>query len=255
MSRRDTNNRAQLGFTLAELLIGMTLSLLIIAAASTAYGTSKQTWNAMVAVDSVYANARIALRNIHEQSLMAGAAYLKATSNTDGRFSVDVSTSEDLGQAALAGVKSSTYSESLTLSHWHALDVTDCQGNVSSTQSTVRNSYKLNTNKELTCKDLNLNNSTYQALAEGLEDFQVRYAETNPMAQTVQWKTANQVSAMSQVIGLEVCVVVASISNANQTKSSISNTGCQGQALASDGRVRRTFKRVTALRNREDVMP
>jgi Tfp pilus assembly protein PilV len=30
---------------------------------------------------------------------------------------------------------------------------------------------------------------------------------------------------------------------------------CLGEALPSDGRVRRTFKRVMALRNREGVMP
>ena len=255
MNTHQIPKRAQLGFTFAELLIGMALSLLVIAAASTAYGTSKQTWNAMAAADSVHANARIALRNIREQSWTAGAAYLKATSNSDGRFSVDVATSEDLGQAALAGVNGSKYGESLTLGHWHALDAIDCQGNASSTQSTVLNHYKLNTNKELTCKDLNLTNSTYQALAEGVEDFQLRYAEANAVAQTVQWKTANQVTAMSQVIGLEVCVVVASITPIKQTPPSVSNTGCQGEALATDGRMRRTFKRVIALRNRDDVMP
>ncbi len=33
------------------------------------------------------------------------------------------------------------------------------------------------------------------------------------------------------------------------------HTGCQDEALPSDGRLRRTFKRVMALRNREGVMP
>lgn len=255
MSYTDKRQQAQRGFTMVELLIGMALSLLVIAAATAAYGTSKQTWSVMVAADAVHANARIALRNIREQSWAAGAAYLKATGNSDNRFSVEVSDKEDLGQAALAGVNGSKYVESLTLGHWHALDAVDCQGNASSTHSTVRNHYKLSTDKELTCKDLNLTNSTYQALAEGVEDFQVRYAEVNPMAQTVQWKTANQISAMSQVIAIEVCLVVASINTVNHTKPSTINTGCQGEALASDGRMRRTFKRMMALRNRIDVMP
>jgi type IV pilus assembly protein PilW len=145
--------------------------------------------------------------------------------------------------------------ESLTLGHWHALDAIDCQGNASSTHSTVRNDYKLNSNKELTCKDLNLTNSTYQAVAEGVEDFQLRYAEANPMAQTIQWKTASQVTAMSQVIAIEVCLVVASINTVNHTQPSASHTGCQGEVLAADAHVRRTFKRVMALRNREGVMP
>ena len=255
MSHHHQPQRTQLGFTLSELLIGLALSLLVIAAATTAYGTSKQTWNAMAAADAVHANARIALRNIREQSLIAGSAYLKTSLNSDGRFSVDVSSSEDVGQAALAGINGSKYMESLTLDHWHALDAIDCQGNASSTHSTVRNDYKLNTNKELTCKDLNLTNSTYQAVAEGVEDFQVRYAEANPIAQTIQWKTANQITAMSQVIAIEVCLVVASINTVNHTQPSASHTGCQGEVLAADGHVRRTFKRVMALRNREGVMP
>ena len=255
MSQQLKPKLAQLGFTLAELLIGMALGLLVIAAATAAYGTSQQTWKSMTAADSVHANARIALRNIREQSLMASGAYLNTASNSEGRFSVDVSTSEDLGHAHLAGINGSKYVESLTLGHWHALDAIDCQGNASSTHTTVRNDYKLNTNKELSCKDLNLSNSTYQALAEGVEDFQLRYAEANPLTQTLQWKNANQVSAMSQVIAIEVCLVVASINTVNHTQASASLTDCQGKTLANDGRVRRRFQRVMALRNRDGVLP
>jgi type IV pilus assembly protein PilW len=255
MSQCQCNTPSQGGYTLPELLIGMALSLLIIAAATSVYGTSKQTWNAMAAADAVHANAQVALRNIREQAQMAGGAYLKAASNTDGTFAVDISSSEDVGQAVLVGVNGTKYVESLTLGHWHALDATDCQGNTSSTHTSVRNDYKLNTNKELSCKDLNLTNSTYQALTEGVEDFQLRYAEANPSAQTIQWKTANQVTDMTQVLAIEVCLRVASITTVHNTKPSSSVSGCQGEALPSDGRVRRTFKRVMALRNRDGVMP
>jgi len=233
----------------------MALSLLVIAAATAAYSTSKQTWNAMAAADAVHANARVALRNIKEQAQMAGGAFLKPTSNNDGTFTVDVSSNEDAGQAALAGVNGTKYVESLTLGHWHALDAIDCQGNTSSTHTSVRSDYKLNTNKELSCKDLNLTNSTYQALAEGVEDFQVRYAEANVSAQTLQWKTANQVTDMTQVLAIEVCLRVASINTVHNTKPNTSYSGCQGEALPSDGRVRRTFKRVMALRNRDELLP
>jgi len=243
------------GYTLPELLIGMALSLLVIAAATSAYGTSKQTWNAMAAADAIHANARVALRNIREQAHMAGGAFLKPASNNDGTFSVDVSSNEDAGQAALAGVNGTKYVESLTLGHWHALDAIDCQGNTGSTHTSVRNDYKLNTNKELSCKDLNLTNSTYQALAEGVEDFQVRYAEANVSALTLQWKTANQVTDMTQVMAIEVCIRVASINTDHNAKPNVNLKGCQGEALPSDGRVRRTFKRVMALRNRDAFMP
>jgi type IV pilus assembly protein PilW len=255
MSQCKCNTPAQGGYTLPELLIGMALSLLVIAAATAAYSTSKQTWSAMAAADAVHANARVALRNIKEQAQMTGGAFLKPASNNDGTFTVDVSSNEDAGQAALAGVNGTKYVESLTLGHWHALDVIDCQGNTSSTHTSVRSDYKLNTNKELSCKDLNLTNSTYQALAEGVEDFQVRYAEANVSTQTLQWKTANQVTDMTQVLAIEVCLRVASVNTVHNTKPNTSYSGCQGEALPSDGRVRRTFKRVMALRNRDELLP
>ena len=244
----------QPGHSLPELLIGMTLGLLVIAAATAAYGTSKHTWMAMAAADAVHANARVAMRNMREQTHMAGAAYL-TTNNKDSNFFVALSLSEEAGHAALAGVNGTKSIESLTLGHWHALDAIDCQGNTGSTHSTVRNDYKLNTNKELSCKDLNLTNSTYQALAEGIEDFQLRYAEANPSTQTIQWKTASQVIDMAHVLGIEVCMRVASINPVQNTLPNTHHTGCQDEALPSDGRVRRTFKRVMALRNREGVMP
>ena len=255
MSQPAYARASQLGYTLPDLLIGMALSLLVIAAATSAYGTSKQTWSAMAAADAVHANARVALRNIGAQAQMAGAAYLKPNKSSDGQFTAELSPSEDLGQAAVAGVNGTKNIESLTLGHWHALNTTDCQGNTGSTHTSVRNDYKLNTNKELTCKDLNLTSSTYQALAEGVEDFQLRYAEANLGTQTIQWKTANQVIDMTQVLAIEVCLRVASTHTVHNTKPNNSRKGCQDEALPSDGRVRRTFKKVVTLRNRDRVMP
>jgi hypothetical protein len=208
----------------------------------------------MSAADAVHANARMALRNIREQAHMAGAAYLQAD-NTDGQFSVAISPNEDAEQPAVAGVNGTKNIESITLGHWRALDATDCQGNTGSTHTNVRNDYKLNTNKELSCKDLNLTNSTYQALAEGVEDFQLRYAEADPNTQTLQWKTANQVNDMTHVLAIEVCLRIASIHTVHNTKPSANFSGCQGEAMPTDGRMRRTFKRVVALRNRDGALP
>jgi hypothetical protein len=208
----------------------------------------------MAAADAVHANAREALRNIREQASMSGAAYLVA-SNNPGPFAVESSLGEDAGHAALSGLQSSQHVDSLTLGHWHALDAIDCQGNTGSTHPHVRSDYKLNTNKELGCKDLNLTGSTYQALAEGVEDFQLRYAEASPSTQTIQWKAAQQVSDMSKVLAIEVCLRVASIQTVHNTKPQPGGTGCQEEPLPSDGRVRRTFKRIIALHNRDGVMP
>ena len=240
------------GHTLPELLIGMTLSLLVIAAATSAYGVSQHSRTTMAAADALHANARVALRNLREQAQGLGGAYLEAApSNT-----VRISPAEDIGQPALAGIHGSNTTESVTLGHWHALDAVDCQGNAASTHSTVRNDYKRNTHKELTCKDLNLTNSTYQALAEGVEEFQVRYAQANPVSHTLQWLTADQVTDMSHVMAIEICLRMASLAVVNSTASvQTKSKGCLDEPLVADGRLRRVFKRVIALRNREGVMP
>jgi type IV pilus assembly protein PilW len=239
------------GHTLPELLVGLAVGLLVVAAATAAFNTSQQTWVAMAAADSVHANARVALRQLREQAYLAGGAdLLLASSNR-----VTISANEEQGQASVSGFNGNKEIESISLAHMRTLDAMDCQGNTGSTQSTVRSDFKLNTNKELSCKDVNVNGSTYQALAEGVEDFQVLYAQAMPTTQTIQWLTADQVAQMSHVVGIEVCLRVASIRTVHHTKASTSQIGCQGEALPRDGRLRRVFRQVIALRNRVGVMP
>lgn len=249
MSQRK---QPQGGHTLPDLLIGLALGLLVIAAATTAYGVSKQSWAAMAAADAVHANARVAMRNLQNSAHMAGAAYLVPSPDN----TVRVSFAEEIGHPAIAGVNGSKTLERLTLGHWRALDELDCQGNTSSTQPFIRNDYKLNTHQELTCKDLDLIGGTYQALAEGVEDFQVRYAQVNPASNTLQWLTADQVAAMAQVVAIEICLRMASTVLINSTQpTNTSQKGCADEALVADGRLRRVFKRVMSLRNREGLMP
>lgn len=233
------------GHSMPELLIGMTLGLWVIATAIGAYALSRQTWAAMAAADSLHANARAVLRNIHEQAYLAGAGYLESVNSNE--FSISTTS----GLAAVENVSA----DSLTLSHWHAVDATDCVGNVNSTSDSVRNNYKLNTHKELTCKDLNGPGSTYQALAKGVEDFQVRYAQASVAAQTIQWKSADQVSAMSDVVAIEVCIRLASprvVQNSFNTH--LTSIGCLGETIVADGHLRRVFKQVSNLRNRTAVL-
>lgn len=234
------------GHSLPELLIGMTLGLWVIAAAIGAYALSRQTWAAMAAADSLHANARAVLRNIHEQAYLAGSGYLVSVGSNE--FSLSTTSG---GLSAVENVSA----DSLTLSHWHAVDATDCVGNVNSTSDSVRNNYKLNTHKELTCKDLNGPGSTYQALAEGVEDFQVRYAQASVAAQTIQWKSADQVSAMSDVVAIEVCIRLASPSVVqNSFNTHVTSLGCLGETIVADGHLRRVFKQVSYLRNRTAVL-
>ena len=240
------------GYTLPELLIGLSLGLMVIAAATAAYGVSRQTWATMSAIDAVHANARMALRKVREHVHIAGAAYLDRTASPATKLSAAYSPD----QPDLQGVNGNKAEERIALGHWRLVNERDCQGNKVDTTPTIRNDFKLNTNKELTCKDLTATSSTYQALAEGVEDFQVRYAQGDPIAQTLQWKTADQVSAMSQVLAIEVCLRLASINMVNNLGTgNTTSLGCSGETVAADGRLRRVFRRVITLRNRDGRMP
>jgi type IV pilus assembly protein PilW len=241
-----------LGYTLPELLIGLSLGLMVIAAATAAYGVSRQTWATMAAIDAVHANARMALRKMREHTQIAGAAYLDKTASPNTQLSGAYS----LDQPDLQGVNGNKADEHVALGHWSNVQARDCQGNQPVGTQIIRNDFRLNTNKELTCKDLVPSSNTYQALAEGVEDFQVRYAQANPAAQTLQWKTADQVSAMSQVLAIEVCLRVASITPVNNANNaSTASQGCVGETVAADGRLRRVFRRVITLRNRDGLLP
>lgn len=237
------------GYTLPELLIGLSLGLMVIAAATAAYGVSRQTWTTMAAIDAVHANARMALRKLREHTLMAGAAYLDKSTSPSTKISAAYSV--DLPD--LQGANGGKTIEHVALGHWVNVYARDCQGNQPDGTQVIRNDFKLNTNKELTCKDLTPTSSNYQALAEGVEDFQVRYAQANPVTQTLQWQTADQVSAMSQVLAIEICLRVASVNTVSSGSSA--SQGCEGETVAADNRLRRVFRRVITLRNRDSVLP
>lgn len=61
---------------------------------------------------------------------------------------------------------------------------------------------------------------------------------------------------MSQVMAIEVCLRMASLTIVNSPTHAAKNSkGCLDEDLMADGRLRRVFKRVITLRNREGVLP
>jgi type IV pilus assembly protein PilW len=239
------------GHTLPELLVGLSVGLIVVAAATTLLGMSRQSWFNMNAAESLHANARAALRALRTHAWLAGTVDVQATQVNQWQI-VSPYTS---AQPDLAGIQGNKSQRSITLSHSSAIDSRDCQGNHLNKQAVVRNDFKFNSSNEFSCKDLNESGSTYQALAEGVEDLQVRYAHANPATQTLQWKTADQVNDMSQVMAIEVCLRMARPTNVQTPKPSTPLKGCSDETIPHDGQLRRVFRRVYALRNHREVMP
>jgi hypothetical protein len=116
----------------------------------------------------------------------------------------------------------------------------------------ISNSFKRSSNKELTCKDINASGSSYQALAEGVEDLQTRFAQVNPALNTLQWVNTSELFGPVQIVAIEVCLRLAT---SNRIGVSVKGflaptTGCNGETISADGKLRRVFRHVMALRNR-----
>jgi type IV pilus assembly protein PilW len=235
-----SNTSNSKGYSLTELLIGVGLSSLVVAIALSVYQLCHQSWLTMSATDALYQNAQVAIRAIRRQAELDGAAYLLVTSDNHAMLS-------------LPYFGFSNPSEGLVLSHWAGADPFDCQGNSSASPSAlISNSFKRSNNKELTCKDTNVSGSSYQALAEGVEDLQTRFAQINPVLNALQWVNATELFGPAQIVAIEVCLRLASGTRLGVTAKGtlVPTKGCNGETIAADGKLRRIFRQVMALPNR-----
>ena len=228
------------GYSLSELLIGLGLSSIVVAIALSVYQLCRQSWLTISATDALYQNAQVAIRAIRREAELDGAAYLLQASDNHAKLSTPY---PSMGNQ----------SEGLVLSHWVGADPFDCQGNSSaSTSAMISNSFKRSSNKELTCKDTNAQGSSYQALAEGIEDLQTRFAQINPALNTLQWVNASALFGSAQIVAIEVCLRVATTTRLGvAVKGTLTpTTGCNGESVAADGKLRHVFRHVMALGNR-----
>jgi hypothetical protein len=149
-----------------------------------------------------------------------------------------------------------TQADSLTTAHLRSLEGRDCQGNTKGSNSTMQNRFTVNTKSELTCLDESNPSASAQALAEGIEDLQLRYAQStsdgNGLTQ-LQWVPAQAGMTPSQILAVEVCIrrTGAPVSKAVPTAIQ----GCRGEGLPNDGRVRWVQRQVFAWRQAANPAP
>ena len=182
---------SDLGFSLMEMLVGISLGLVVLTMALSAWHTSQQAWQALVAQQNLQHNIRAALQALTTQAELSGAAVLMGVPN---RTAV-VAVRHDLGQPAVWASDNAKGGDSLQLSHSRHLDSGDCQGNRNNMGDTIRSQFQRSSStvNDFACKDVLAAGSTYQAIAEGVEDVQVRLAERSADGQRLQWKTPSDV--------------------------------------------------------------
>lgn len=233
------------GIGLIELMVGLAIGLGVVLAATVAFQSQRQSWLLMQGMHALHHNANAAFDHMQTSAQSANAMALQGASN--GTVAQLVMPTNDWGLA-----EGNTRGDAFALSHFGVLDGYDCQGNHVGKPTLIRDSYQVNSKQELTCKDTQSAGSTYQAIAEGVEDFQLLYAErsqsqTSSAAAQWQWKNADQLVSTAQVMAIEICLRMVSTTVTNVPATELK--GCQGESVLSDGKLRRVFRRVVAIRS------
>lgn len=232
------------GLSLVELMISIALGLGVMLAAVMAYHSLRSSWLTMQSIDAMHHNANAAFDNL--QNSIQGAGAIDLHTEADGAATLPNNSNTDWG-----ATEGQQQSDSLWVGHPRIFNPVDCQGNRAGNHDLIRNSYQRNSKNELTCKDLNMLGSTYQALAEGVEDFQVQFAERHTPANSeasfsLQWKRADQVELAVGVVAIEVCLRLASTTVFQAAAPNL--LGCQNETLIHDGKLRRVYRRIFVIR-------
>jgi type IV pilus assembly protein PilW len=124
----------------------------------------------------------------------------------------------------------------------------DCLG-FSPSGANVDNEFSLS-KPELNCKGAT--GAAAQAIADGVEDFQVLYGVQTGLPGAEQYKfsvAANPGTDWSNIQAVQVCLQLVGDNKGNPQPTGFVIKGCRDQDLPNDGYLRRVFKRTLSSRN------
>lgn len=184
----------QHGHTLVQSLVGMVLSAWVLTAAFAAFAWVQSNHQHMQSMAEVHERLHAALALIQIRVSRAGAPALQFDAQ---------------GQASLLPLPASLQggNSSVSLTHHSSLTPADCQGHQASALPFIQDDFKRSTRYELSCKDTQRSNTSYQALLDNIQQLGFMYAQSLPGAvPQMQWRSANQVSDWQAVRGLQICL-------------------------------------------------
>lgn len=198
MAAVNRPHRLQSGHTLAHTLVGMAVSMLVVAAGFALFAWLQNSHRELHTQADVHGRLNTALNLLRERIQRGAAPELSFDSQ---------------GNATWVSLPDALRNSNSTLSVTHSRKLTpaDCQGHLASTSLWSIDDFKLSTRQELVCKDSWRSNSSYQALVDGVTALQFRYAQALPGdTGLMQWLNADQVSDWHAVVGVASCVQVQS---------------------------------------------
>lgn len=249
----------QKGISIVELLVGMAIGLLVLVAAVGSLVYTRVSSTVVGDSSRLQQDASTAFRIIGHHLRQGGARRVLASSGGNVEFNTQYSGASITPDAprvlvgGTEGVNNAPDTLMITNDRGSALNVApdpwpnlnhDCLGQPSLLANSVDNTFSL-VNGNLFC--LGSGNEDGASLVQGVEDFQVWYGARNTgNDQLIYQSSAVPTAANQQIETVMVCLRMAGQATGNPGANT---TGCNGQVIADDGRIRRTFFRVFNMRN------
>lgn len=191
----------QQGQSLAQCMVGMMLSLLVVMAAFSAFAWMQRTQTLLQQHMDLHQMLHQATAKLRERAMRAGAPELRV--NED---SVPV----------LNGIANSVAGDekSLQLMQFRSLTPADCQGHEASHLTWIQDDFRRNNTRGFACKDSARSTSNYQTLVEQTDEVRFFYAQRigsklpDSSAQPMQWLTASQVTDWGAVRAVHMCLQI-----------------------------------------------
>lgn len=255
MVRIKRNSRTQqLGFTLVELMIAITLGLLILLAIGSIYIGSRQTFRMQEENARLQETGRYALEVMGRSIRQAGF----------WNMPIDpVATETAFVGTPITGVNAaSPIPDTVTVQYDGLTGDRDCEGTVLAANVVITDAYSLTANN-LVCDGVDVD-ATSQPLVAGIEDVQILYGVDTNNDQSADRYMATPAN-WAQVVSARVCVQARSTNNVNNAPQRFLNCGgalgtaagaaAMTTAAAGDLQLRRTFVATYNLRNRVTNVP
>lgn len=252
---------------MVELMVGITIGLLVVVAAIGSLVATQVTSTVTGDSSRLQQKADAVFRNLAFHLTQAGAIVLTpANAATNPAVLVfsplytgfDPATTGAPGQIfSIHGINGAANApDTLRISYQDNGTARDCLGNrpaAATVNIRVDNTFNMN-GADLMC--LGASAAAAQSIADGVEDFQVTYGVQTDAAGADQYQfyRADQMLAApltpnwTSIQAVSICLQLIGDTLGNP-QPGLLMTGCRGQNVASDGRLRRVFQRTFALRN------
>lgn len=248
-----TRQRRERGMTLLELLVGIAIGLLVIAAAIGTLAVSRGAAGTVSDVSQLQQQAAFALRVIGLQLRQAGALEPVQALPGSGRFGFNDFTGVSVAGTDGAAGAPDTLTVGNQTSSLPSLQV-DCVNSGLTGFANNPSTFAVNAANQLTCEGRVVPNA--QPVISNVADFQVSYRVNmgTTAAPTFRLLTASQMTTAEHwrhVRAIEICLDLQGSENIPDAGSTYVN--CQGTATARSGRTHFVSRNVFDLR-KQDVL-